>query len=227
MNVQTDSLILAFTLIHNRTKIQQTRYNGIVPGHITHIDTYHKLGKYGFITFGAVDGYSHEILSLECLSNNRSYTLLESYLASPEFQSRGIPNLIRGDRELENVVIATSVNSLRGENHFIAGRSVHNVRKERLWRDIHRVVSKRYQSIFRTLEEEYVWIIQSIFLPSINEQLSIFKDSWNKHTMKMQQEKGKFSPSSMHQNSRYLPYAENHVIILRVKAQLNQIPDDR
>jgi len=165
--------------------------------------------------------------------------LLESYLASPGFQSRGIPNLIRGDRGLENVAIATS---LRGENHFIAGRSVHNVRIERLWRDMHRVVTKRYQSIFRTLEEEYavnfdipenVWIIQSIFLPSINEQLSIFKGSWNNHTMKMQEEKGKFSPSSinllMHQNSRYLPYAENHAIILRVKAQLNQIyaPDER
>jgi hypothetical protein len=223
-------------------KIQRTRYNGIAPGHVTHIDTHHKLGKYGFITFGAIDGYSHEILSLECLSNNRSFTLLESYLDSPGFQSRGIPNLIRGDRGLENVAIATFINTLRGENHFIAGRSVHNVRIERLWRDMHRVVTKRYQSIFRTLEEEYavnfdipenVWIIQTLFLPSINEQLSIFKDSWNNHTMKMQQEKGRFSPSAinllMHQNSRYLPYAENQANIVRVKTELNQIyaPDER
>ena len=173
-------------------KIRRRVYNGVAPGYIWHIDTHHKIGKFGFVTFGAVDGFTHQIMSLSCCNNNQASTLLNAFINSPMVQQRSLPIFIRGDGGLENASIAKLINSVSGTNHFISGRSVHNQRVERMWRDVFTNVIGYYKNHLETITAKYdieltdnnIWIIQSLYLDGINEELRKFQLNWNSHSMR-------------------------------------------
>ncbi len=65
---------------------------------------------------------------------------------------------------------------------MLVGSSVHNVRIERLWRDVRRSVVEKYRSILTLLEEENIldpdncidlYCLQKVFVPRINVDLHL------------------------------------------------------
>ena len=75
---------------------------------------------------------------------------------------------------------------------MICGRSVHNQRIERLWRDVFGGVVKLYYDIFYQLEnlelldpssELDLFSLHYVFVPKINKHLNIWKDGWVTHKL--------------------------------------------
>ncbi|KAJ3872646.1 hypothetical protein F5051DRAFT_338978 [Lentinula edodes] len=68
--------------------------------------------------------------------------------------------------------------------------SIHNVRIERLWVDISHYCSQTWHDMLTLLEinhglqvsnPNHIWLLQHLFLPIINEQLTFWAESWNRH----------------------------------------------
>lgn len=112
--------------------------------------------RYGIVIHGAIDGYSRCVIFLEVSLDNRAATVL-SYFKTAVMQY-GLPvgvryiaisrwnffflilSQIRTDHGTENVSVADFMLAARefqeNGSPFITGRSIHNQRIERLWRDV-------------------------------------------------------------------------------------------
>ena len=118
-----------------------------------HIDDNHELVSWRFVVHGCTHGYSRAIVYLKCAPNNLASTVLRYFIeGTHEF---GLPLRVRGDHGVENVEVARFMVERRGVNRgsFIAGCSVHNVRIERLWREMNMFVTAFYKDIFHFLED--------------------------------------------------------------------------
>ena len=168
-------------------------YNVQGPNHLWHIDTNHKLIRWHLIIIGGIDGFSRLPVLLKCSNNNTADTLLHNFVtAAGEY---GLPSRVRTDKGRENVAIADYMISARGMNRgsIITGRSTHNQRIERLWRDVYEgVLSLHYQlfyfmednEILDPLNDVHITALHHVFLPKINSKLEVWRKAWSNHRMR-------------------------------------------
>lgn len=86
--------------------------------------------------------------------------------------------------------------SAHRKKKFYYGRSVHNQRIERLWRDVWCVVTVNYRSALQHLtdtaalnpdSELDLACIHFVILPRINRHLELFSMAWDRHSLSTEQ----------------------------------------
>lgn len=82
---------------------------------------------------------------------------------------------------------------------------MHNVRIERLWRDLTLGFGSKWKLFFQGLEVNdrlnpdspaHIWLLHYLFLPAINNDAMDWAQAWNKHTL-TQQDRRQSSPEDM------------------------------
>ena len=172
---------------------QRRQYFVPGPQSLWHIDGHHALIRWRLVTHGGIDGYSRLIVYLSCSDNNRSETVRQLFVNAVEMY--GLPSRVRADFGGENVGVKGTMEMQRGlhRGSFLAGRSVHNSRIERLWRDVFYSVIQTFYSLFYFLEsddildiddERDLFALHLIYLPVINNCLNEFREAYNHHPIR-------------------------------------------
>lgn len=145
------------------------------------------------MTHGGIDGHSRVITYLRANLDNTALTVLASFVGAT-FQY-GLPSRVRSDSGGENTQVALLMNLINGNERrsHITGRSVHNQRIERLWRDVFTQVIQYFYRLFYNFEGQQIldpdndihrYSLQHVYLPVIQERLDTFRAAWNNHRLR-------------------------------------------
>ena len=128
-------------------------YTNPHPNAVWHVDGNHKMIRWRLVIHAGIDGFSRSVVYIKCSSNNCATTVIDAFLDG--ISKFGVPSCVRSDHGGENIEIwKFMLYKYNNPSCVIAGTSVHNVRVERLWRDVTRCVSKNFIKVFQDLEEE-------------------------------------------------------------------------
>ena len=142
---------------------------------------------------GGIDGFSRLPVMLKCSDNNKADRILTCSVDA--VTKYGLPSRVRTDKGLENVGIAQYMIENRGTSRgsLIAGKSTHNQRIERLWRDVYEGVLSYFYQLFYFMEEEGILdsldesnlaALYYVFVPLVNAKLDIWQSAWAHHRIR-------------------------------------------
>ena len=169
---------------------------------------------------GAVDGYSRIPVYLHCSDNNRADTVLRLFREAVSLY--GLPSRIRIDKGGENVDVSMYLldHPLRGPGRstVIVGKSVHNQRIERMWRDVYEGVVGFYHSLFNYIESLnmldpnnalHLFCLHMVYIPRINKHLRLWQEAWMKHPLRTEHN---LSPEQLWTTGlQRIARSENHI----------------
>lgn len=179
---------------HTNTRLRQSHvisrrvYSVPRPNEVWHIDGNHKMIHWRLVIHAGIDGFTRCIVFIKCSNNNCASTVLEAFNEGESVY--GNPASVRSDNGGENVKVWQHVRERHGK--VMTGKSCHNERIERLWRDVTRCVSSSFIEVFTALEadglldacnEVDLFCLHFVFLPRINKSLTDFQGSWNHHSL--------------------------------------------
>ncbi|KAG6369381.1 hypothetical protein JVT61DRAFT_14953 [Boletus reticuloceps] len=171
-------------------RIQRRVYNVAGPMALVHHDGQHGLIRWRIVIHAFVDGYSRFVLGIRASNNNRAQTVFQ--LFEDIANIHGYPSRVRGDHGTENLLVTAGMEEIRGveRGSYIWGRSVHNIRIERLWVDVTSGFGQKWKELFQTLEasdgldvnnQAHMWLLHELFLPMINDDAEQWAATWNAH----------------------------------------------
>lgn len=145
------------------------------------------------VVAGGIDGFSRLVTFLQCVDNNKADTLLQCFLQGVE--KYGLPSRVRSDKGRENILIADYMLQHRGLGRLsmITGKSVHNQRIERLWRDVFAGVLSYYYNLFYHMEDTgilnplddlHIVALHHVYMHKVNEKLKLWQMAWANHRIR-------------------------------------------
>lgn len=151
------------------------------------------------VIHGAIDGYSRSIIYMRIHTNNLAATMVDDFVKG--INDFGIPSRVRADHggEFSHVQkMMEEINNNEDHNSFIKGKSVHNQRIERLWRDVFTKVANKYYNIFNIMENNNILDIENathlavlhyVFPGRIQCDLTAWRNAHNIHPVRTERNK--------------------------------------
>ncbi|KAL0577858.1 hypothetical protein V5O48_004130 [Marasmius crinis-equi] len=175
-------------------RISRRIYTVPGPNSLWHHDGQHGLIRYKIVIHAFVDGYSRLVTGIQANNNNRAETVLDLFVEAVE--AHGCPSRARGDHGTENLMVAEFMERVKGSDRgsYLFGKSIHNIRIERLWRDVTIGFGAKWKWIFQQLETyhgldvnnlAHLWLLHHLFLVPINQEAKAWAEAWNHHRMSL------------------------------------------